>query len=111
MNIINEFNTNLNIYYTLIVYKQLPDNLIKELETFDYSVYVIHDFENLEIHEINNRMIFIHLDLLPELIFIKNNDISQYTIIYCHETYQETLDILENSKPKCNEDILIIKIS
>ena len=111
MNIINEFNTNFNIYYTLIVYKMVPYDLIKELESFDYSVYIINDFENLEINEINNRVIFIDINLLPELFFIKNNDISQYTIIYCHETYQETLDLLEKNKPKCNEDILIIKIS
>ncbi len=111
MNIINEFNTNLNIYYTLIVYKTLPYNLIKELENYDYSVYVINDFDNLEIHEINSRVIFIDINLLPELLFIKNNDLSQYTVIYCHDTYQETLDLLEINKPKCNEDILIIKIS
>jgi hypothetical protein len=111
MNIINDFNVNFSIYYSLIVYKTLPDNLIRELKNSDYSVHVINDFDNLDFLEINNRIFFIDIDLLPELLFIKHDDISQYTIIYCHETYEDTIKIIETNKPNCIEDILIIKIS
>ena len=114
MEIINNFNNNINIYHSLILYNEdiPPYDLINKLKINDYSVVLLSKIDDIAQLEINNRMFVIHDSKLDELLYFKNNNIYQYSIIFCCDdrSYENVIKVLHNKKPDCVENIIITKI-
>ena len=110
MEFIEEYFHNLNIYYSLIVYdEQIPHDLIRQLESRDYPVCTIHDVDTIDI--VNQRIFVCNLEVFGKLLFSKNNDISQFTVIFCvGSVYSDVVAHIKQSAPSCSENVLITKI-
>lgn len=113
MEVIDNFYNCTNIYYSLLIYcDEKPDNLIKELETQDFPILVLDNLYMFDYHELHNRMFCMHVSKLNDLLFFKQNDISQFTVIFCYDdlSYEKVLKIIKTKKPSCEENIVITKI-
>lgn len=112
MNFIEEYYDNINIYFSLIIYDdEPPHHLISNLKARDYPIILLNDFTDLDFTEMHHRMFVVHIDQFQELLFVKQNDIHQYSVIFClGDTMKHIECILLNEKPKCVENILITKI-
>lgn len=112
MNIIDEYFSGLNIYFSLLVYRSdIPYELVGELKEADYPVVVVHDLSELDYYEINYRLFVIEVDKLGALMHAKANCIEQFNVIFCmDDTFDSVLSLLEDKKPSCVENILITKI-
>ena len=113
MDIIDIFYTNLNIYYSLLIYDEIPPyDLIKELEINDYPVSLIPNISKLRKFERNTRMFVIKHSDLNELLFLKQNNIYQYNIIFCTNSpsFKKVHEVLSDKKPECIENVIITKI-
>lgn len=111
MNIIDDYFSGLNIYFSLLVYRSdIPHQLVEELKRADYPVVILHDLTDLDFYEINHRMFVIDVGLFAELMFLKG--IAQYSVIFCmdDDTFDCILSVIEEKKPSCVENILITKI-
>jgi hypothetical protein len=111
MEFIDTYYTNLNIYYGLIIYNNKPHDLIKSMLVNDYPVTILENISQIEDLEINNRIFAIHEDSLRELIFVKDNNMRQFSIVFClDDTFENVINIYEEKKPICEENIIITKI-
>jgi hypothetical protein len=113
MEIINNFNNNINIYHSLILYNEdIPYDLINKLKVEDYPIVTLSKIDDITELEINYRMFVMHDSKFNELLYFKNNNIYQYSIIFCCDdrSYDNVINILHNKKPDCIENIIITKI-
>lgn len=112
MNIIDEYYSNLNIYFSLLVYRSdIPYELIGELKEDNYPVVVVRDLRELDYYELNYRLFVIDIDKLGELIHAKQNCVEQYSAVFCaNDTFDDVMNLLEEKKPSCVENILVTKI-
>jgi hypothetical protein len=114
MDFINYIYKNINIYYSLVIYDDTntPTEFVKLLNLNDYPSKIINNIAEIEEIEHNIRIFVIHVDTFNELLFIKNNNIYQYTIIFCinDNCFNSIQNALIDKKPECHENILITKI-
>ena len=112
MNFIDEFYENLNIYYSLIIYDHDPPyDLVRQMRLNDYPVIILYNVNEIEHYEINNRVFVIDKNLLKELLFVKNNNIHEYTVMFCmNDTFETVCEILDDSKPNSIESVYITSI-
>ena len=114
MDFINYIYKNINIYYSLIIYDDtnIPTEFVKLLNLNDYPAKIINNIADIEEYEHNVRIFVIHVDTFNELLFIKNNSIDIYSIIFCinDNCFNYIQNALNTKKPDCHENILITKI-
>ena len=117
MDTIDELNDSLNIYYSLIVFsntcnQRKKERLLQCLRTKDYAVTEVMDVQRMDSLQLRYRTFMINCDLLHELLFIKHNDIYEYNVIHCIDdiAYERVLELLEEKKPSCQENVYITKI-
>lgn len=113
MEIIENIFDNINVYYSLIIYEQsIPISLIKTLEVYDYPVVTITNMNIFNEYQENYRMFVMDVNNLNELIFMKQNDLHQFNVIWCisDEVFTKVTDIIQKNKPTCYENIIILKI-
>lgn len=113
MNIINEYYSSLNIYFSLLVYRDdIPYELVGELKQADFPVVIVHDLNELDFLEINYRMFVIKQEMLSAVLYAKHNAIDQYSVLFCmgDDTFDYVVDVLKDKTPSCVENILVTKI-
>lgn len=113
MDIIDGFYTNMNIYYSLVLYDDIiPEELVKELELADYPVVVVNKINDIEILEMNHRMFVLNINMMKELLHMKNNSLHEYSVIFCINdlSFLKTNNIMLENKPISYEKIYITKI-
>jgi hypothetical protein len=115
MNIIDEYYSNLNVYYSLVLYSDETGNLediYAALKDDDYPVAHLTSLADMENAEMNNRMFMMHHSLIRELMFMKHNDVSQFSILFCldDDAFSNVTQVLTDLQPKTIENVIITKI-
>jgi hypothetical protein len=114
MDFIDYIYNNINIYHSLVIYDDTntPTEFVKLLNLNDYPAKIIYNITEIEDYEHNVRIFAIHVDTFNELLFIKNNNIHLYTVIFCinDACFHYIQNALLEKKPECHENILITKI-